>query len=150
MSFVFNCMAPLCHPNITCLSLVCHSYVLVCHSYVTRMYSYVTRMSLICLVCYRMSLICARMSLVCVLTMNPAMKRKLTNKSLKEKCEIIHHIEEGMANKGAYKKFGAPKNIISTGNKMESFLVRFANLFSRERLFASKQTNITECFSKVG
>ena len=38
----------------------------------------------------------------------------------------------------------------SKGGEMHSFLLRFENLFSRERLFASKQTSITAFFSKVG
>ena len=33
---------------------------------------------------------------------------------------------------------------------MQSFLLSFENLFSRERLFALKQTNIPEFFSIVG
>ena len=32
----------------TCLSSVCHLYILIRHPYVTRMYSYVIRMSLVC------------------------------------------------------------------------------------------------------
>ena len=39
----------------TCMSSVCHLYVLVCHPYVTGMYSYVIRLSLVC-TC--MSLVC--------------------------------------------------------------------------------------------
>ena len=68
----------------------------------------------------------------------PAVKRKLTNKSLKEKIR--------KKRKKAYKKFGVEKNTIWTGK----FVLRFENLFSRERLFPPKQTNITEFFSKVG
>ena len=59
----------------TCMSCVCHSYVLACHSYVTRMHSmssvchsynsYVIRMSLICTPVIRMSLVCTLMSSVC-------------------------------------------------------------------------------------
>lgn len=37
-----------------------------------------------------------------------------------------------------------------TRDKMQSFLLRFQNLFSREILFSSKQKNITEFFSKAG
>ena len=52
-------------------------------------------------------------------------KRKLTNKSLKDKCEIICHIVKGMANKKASKKFGVPKNIIPARikNKEKRFSV---------------------------
>ena len=50
-----------------------------------------------------------------------AVKRKLANKSLKEKCEIIRHIERGMAYKEAYEKFAVPKNTISTGMKCRVF-----------------------------
>ena len=32
----------------TCMSSVCHLYVLVCHPHVTGMYSYVIRLSLVC------------------------------------------------------------------------------------------------------
>ena len=32
MSFLFNCMSLLCHPNIIFVSLVCQSYILVCNS----------------------------------------------------------------------------------------------------------------------
>ena len=46
----------------TCMSPVCHSYVLVCHPCVTRMYSYVIRMSL---VCTHMSFVCHSYVLVC-------------------------------------------------------------------------------------
>ena len=36
----------------------------------------------------------------------------------------------------------------TTGDEIQSFLLRFESLFSRENLFASEQTNITEFFSK--
>ena len=38
--------------------------------------------------------------------------KKLTNESLKEKREIIHHIEKRMANQEVPKKFELPKNAI--------------------------------------
>ena len=41
-------------------------------------------------------------------------KRKLNTKTLKEKCDILSHIEKGMTNKEAADKFGVPKNTIST------------------------------------
>ena len=34
--------------------------------------------------------------------------------------------------------------------KCKDFVLRFENLFLREWMFASKHTNITELFSKVG
>ena len=37
----------------------------------------------------------------------------------------------------------------TTGDEMQSFILRFKNLFLRERLFDSKQTNINEFISKV-
>ena len=43
-----------------------------------------------------------------------SVKRKLHTKTLKEKCEILSHIEKGMTNKGAADKFGVPKNTIAT------------------------------------
>ena len=49
-----------------------------------------------------------------------AVKRKLTI-SLREKCEIIRHIQEGMTNKEVYEKFGVPKNTISMGMKCRVF-----------------------------
>ena len=95
----FTPLSLVCHPYVTCMysyvmrmslvctcmSFVCHSYVLVCHSYVTRMYSYVIHMSLLCtrmsfvchlylLVCHsyvtRMYLYVIRMSLVCGFAIN--------------------------------------------------------------------------------
>ena len=42
-----------------------------------------------------------------------AVKRKLRNKSLKEECEIIHHIKKGMVNKEASKISAVPKNTFS-------------------------------------
>ena len=43
-----------------------------------------------------------------------SVKRKLNTKTLKEKCDILSHIEKGMTNKEAADKFGVPKNTIST------------------------------------
>ena len=40
-------------------------------------------------------------------------KRKMNTKTLKEKCDILSHIEKGMTNKEATDKFGVPKNTIS-------------------------------------
>ena len=64
------------HSNVTCISFVCHLYVLVCHSFVTRMqlyiiciYSHVIFMSLLCThmssVCHSYVLVCNGISLVC-------------------------------------------------------------------------------------
>ena len=43
-----------------------------------------------------------------------SVKCKLNTKTLKEKCDILSHIEKGMTNKEASDKFGVPKNTIST------------------------------------
>ena len=43
-----------------------------------------------------------------------SIKRRLNTKTLKEKCDILSHIEKGMTNKEAADKFGVPKNTIST------------------------------------
>ena len=42
-----------------------------------------------------------------------SVKRKLNTKTLKEKCDILSHIEKGMTNKEAADKFGVSKNTIS-------------------------------------
>ena len=46
-----------------------------------------------------------------------AVKWKLKNTKLIQKCQIIRQIEKGMTNKEASEKFGAPKNRISTWMK---------------------------------
>ena len=43
-----------------------------------------------------------------------SVKRKLNTKTLKEKFDILSHIEKGMTNKEAVDKFGLPENTIST------------------------------------
>ena len=43
-----------------------------------------------------------------------SVKRKLNTKTLKEKCDILSHIEKGMANKEAADKLCVPKNTVST------------------------------------
>ena len=43
-----------------------------------------------------------------------SVKGKLITKTLKEKCDILSHIEKGMTNKQTAHKFGVPKNTIST------------------------------------
>ena len=46
-----------------------------------------------------------------------AVKQKLKNSKLKQKCQIIRQIEKGMTSKEASEKFGVPKNAISTWMK---------------------------------
>ena len=41
-------------------------------------------------------------------------KRKLNTKTLREKRDILSHIEKGITNKEGTDKFGVPKNIISS------------------------------------
>ena len=43
-----------------------------------------------------------------------SVKGKLITKTLKEKCDILSHIEKDMTNKQTAHKFGVPKNTIST------------------------------------
>ena len=43
-----------------------------------------------------------------------SVKRKLNTKTLKEKCDILTHIEKDLSNKEAADKFDMPKNTIST------------------------------------
>ena len=52
--------------------------------------------------------------LLSVVKTKMSVKRKLNTKTLKEKCDILSHIEKGMTNKEAANKFGVPKNTIST------------------------------------
>ena len=60
---------------------------------------------------------------------NSSVKRKLTNKTLVQKCEIIRHIEKGMTDKEASERFGVPKNTISRWIKnKEKLLALFLNL----------------------
>ena len=46
-----------------------------------------------------------------------AVKRKLKNTKLIQKCQIIRQIEKGMTSKEASEKFGVPKSTISTWMK---------------------------------
>ena len=48
-----------------------------------------------------------------------SVKHKLNTKTLKEKCDILSHIEKGMADKETANKIGVPKNTISTWIKNE-------------------------------
>ena len=41
-------------------------------------------------------------------------KRKLTNKSLAEKCKALKDLENGMSNKDVAAKYGVPRNTVST------------------------------------
>ena len=43
-----------------------------------------------------------------------SVKRKLNTKTLKEKCDVLSHMEKGMVNKEAANKFSVPINTIST------------------------------------
>ena len=53
-----------------------------------------------------------------------AVKRKLNNVKLVEKCKIIKLIEKGMTNKEASDKFNVPKSTISTWMKNKSKLLK--------------------------
>ena len=46
-------------------------------------------------------------------------KRKLNTKTLKEKCDVLSHIEKGMTKKEAADKFGVPKNTFQLGLKIK-------------------------------
>ena len=43
-----------------------------------------------------------------------SVKRKMNTKTLKEKCDILSHIEKDITNKEGADKFGVPKNNTST------------------------------------
>ena len=69
-------MSFVCQPYVTCMSLVCHSYVFVCYLYATRMYSHVMACHSYVLVYHpyfihmysyiiRISLVCTRITSVC-------------------------------------------------------------------------------------
>ena len=65
-----------------------------------------------------------------------SVKRKLNTKTLKEKCDILSHIEKGMTNKEAADKFGVSKN-------------KFEKLFTEDRIASKKQKNICDFFKAV-
>ena len=46
-----------------------------------------------------------------------AVKQKLKNTKLIQKCQMIRQIEKGMTNKEASEKFGVPRNTVSTWMK---------------------------------
>ena len=52
--------------------------------------------------------------LLSVVKTKMSFKRKLNTKTLKEKCDILSHIEKSMTNKEAVNEFGVRKNTIST------------------------------------
>ena len=67
-----------------------------------------------------------------------SVKRKLTNKTLVQKCEIIRHIEKGMTNKEASERFGVLKNTISTWIKnKEKLLVALQETSSHTKTIRS-------------
>ncbi|XP_065674129.1 tigger transposable element-derived protein 4-like [Hydra vulgaris] len=53
----------------------------------------------------------------------PLVKRKLTNKSIIEKCKALKDLETGMSNKEVAKKYGVPKNTLSTWIKNKTKLL---------------------------
>ena len=63
------------------------------------------------------------------------LKRKLSVKTLNEKCKAIKDIEKGLFNKDASKKYGVPPNTISTWikNKEKYFKVLGDNCSSKKR-----------------
>ena len=80
-----------------------------------------------------------------------SVKRKWTNKTSVQKCEIIRHIEKGMPNKEASERFRVLQNTISTwisntGEEMQCVIFKFENLFTKERINSLKQRDITEFF----
>ena len=55
--------------------------------------------------------------LLSVVKTKMSVKRKLNTKTLKEKCDILSHIEKGMTNKEAADKFGVLKTPFQLGLK---------------------------------
>ena len=53
----------------------------------------------------------------------PLVKRKLTNKSIIEKCKALKDLEKGMSNKELAQKYGVPKNTVSTWVKNKNKLL---------------------------
>ena len=51
------------------------------------------------------------------------LKRKLSVKTLNEKCKALKSIEKDLSNKDASKKYGAPANTISTWIKNKEYKV---------------------------
>ena len=73
-----------------------------------------------------------------------AVKRKLNNVSLIQKCKIIRHIEKGMTNKAASEKFGIPKNTISTWMKNKNKLLLLLSFLYLE-LSLSRTNSLVPC-----
>ena len=56
-----------------------------------------------------------------------SVRRKLNTKTLKEKCDILSHIEKDMTNEEATDKSGVPKNTISTWIKNKEKIFKRLN-----------------------
>ena len=79
--------------------------------------------------------------LLSVVKTKMSVKRKLDTKTLKEKCDILSHIEKGMTNKEAADKFGVPKNTISTWIKnKEKFFKRLKKVLQALRNYVVVNT----------
>ena len=83
-------------------------------------------------------------------------KSKLNTKTLKEKCDILSHIEKSMTNKVAANKFSVPKNTIwntalhsSNGGQMSLAVNKLQKFFTEDRIAFKKQTNICDLFKPV-
>ena len=72
-----------------------------------------------------------------------ALKRKLNNVSLIQKCQIIREIEKGMSNKEAAEKYGIPKNTISTWMKNKHKILQS---LEEQKIF-TKKSNFCQFFS---
>ena len=95
------------------------------------------------------------------------LKRKLSVKTLNEKCKALKDIEKGLSNKDASKKYGVPPNTISTWikNKEKYFKALEDNCSSKKqklresdfekldnvvfRWFLSKRNQNINLFSKT-
>ena len=67
--------------------------------------------------------------MIMIVRFKMSVKRKLTTKTLKEKCDILTQIEKGTSNKDASETFCVLKNTISTWMKNKEKLFRqFYNL----------------------
>ena len=62
------------------------------------------------------------------------LKRKLSVKTLNEKCKALKDIEKGLSNKDAFKKYGVPPNKVSTWieNKEKYFKALKEKLFQQK------------------
>ena len=50
-------------------------------------------------------------------------KRKLTNKSLAEKCKTLKDLKNGLSNKDVATKYGVPRNLVSTWVRFGRFYI---------------------------